>query len=247
MKAEERKHLKENEFQTWLSRLWASMMSGSTLNTIIWCAILLGLALLLGWRYFSRVSYENQSAMWYALDNAGSVDALNAIIKENKDNAIARVARFHLARYQMQDALNRLSAPNPKDRVAAADELEAARDAYKELIKQSAKDPAMLEEAMMNVAKAEETLASVPKADSETTMRGSLDEALRLYRELAAKFPKSYLGEQAAARAKTIEDHRTQIEGFYITLSKEHGQPPAAKPLELPPPPAAPPASPPQK
>jgi hypothetical protein len=226
MKAEERKHLKENEFQTWISRAWKSITSGSTMNTVVWSVILIALVLAIGWRYYSSSTFVTRSAMWYALDNATTVDALNAIIKENKGGVVGRIARFDLARYQMQDALARLAGPNHAERATAADDLQTARDSYRELAKESGSEPALVQEAMMNVAKAEETLSGVPKANSEKEMRGTLAQAVTLYQELASKYPKSYLGEQAAARAKEIDDHRTQIEAFYIGLSKEHGQPP---------------------
>lgn len=240
MKAEERKHLKDNEFQDWLGRTWRAIMSGSTVNTVIWSAILVGLVVLLGWRYYSNTSFAARSAMWTALENATTPDALNAIIKEGKGTPVGRVARFHLARYQLQDAQNRLAGPNPNDRGTAADDLVNARDNYRDLVKENPNEPTLAEEAMLNIAKAEETLAGVPKAGSETEMRGSLDQAVVLYKELATKFPKSYLGQQGARRAKEIEDHKTQIAAFYSALAKEHGKPPEIKAPELPKPPDAP-------
>lgn len=240
MKAEERKHLKENEFQEWLGRTWRSVMSGSTVNTVIWSVILVGLVVLLGWRYYSSTAVAARSALWTALESATTPDALNAIIKEGKGSQVSRVARFHLARYQLQDAQNRLAGPNPADRATAADDMVSARDNYRDLVKENPSEPTLAEEAMMNIAKAEETLAGVPKSDSETEMRGTLDQAVVLYKELAAKFPKSYLGQQAALRAKEIDDHKTQITAFYTALAKEHGKPPEIKLPELPKPPDAP-------
>lgn len=240
MKAEERKHLKENDFQEWVGRTWRSIMSGSTINTIIWSAVLVGLVVLLGWRYYSNTAFAARSAMWTALENANTPDALNAIIKEGKGTSVGRVARFHLARYQLQDAQSRLAGPNPNDRGTAADDLVAARDSYRDLVKENPGEPTLTEEAMLNIAKAEETLAGVPKAGSETEMRGSLDQAVVLYNELATKFPKSYMGQFAAKRAREIEDHKTQITAFYNALSKEHAKPPELKAPELPKPPDAP-------
>src|SRR5262245_8484938 len=184
MKAEERKHLKENEFQTWLGRAWKTISSGSTANTIVWSVILIGLVLAIGWRYYSRATFESRSAAWYSLDNATTVDALNAIIKEYKSDVVGRIARFDLARYQMQDSLSRLAGPNFAERQTAADDLQAARDTYRELAKESGSDPTLAQEAMMNVAKAEETLSTVPRADSDSEMRGSLAQAIALYQEL---------------------------------------------------------------
>ena len=45
MKAEERKHLHQNEFATGLKNAWQTIASGSTVNTIVWGVILLGLVL----------------------------------------------------------------------------------------------------------------------------------------------------------------------------------------------------------
>lgn len=246
MKAEERKHLKENAFQAWIGRAWKSITSGSTGNTIIWSVILIGLVGIIGWRYYSNAAFLARSAAWSALDNATTIDALKAIIAENKNSTVGRVARYHLARFQAQDSLNRLAGPNLPERVAAADELQSARDAYRELSKDGGVEPTLTQEAMMNVAKAEETLSGVPKADSDTEMRGSLSQAVQQYQELASKYPNSFLGGQAAARAKQIEDHRTQIEAFYIALAKEHGKPAPPPPPPDPPKPEPPKTDPPK-
>ena len=244
MKAEERKHLKENEFQEWLARSWRAITSGSTANTIVWSAILVVLLGLIGWKYYSSASLLSRSELWYDLDKANTIDALNKIIKENKDKAVTRVARFHLARYEMQDALTRLAGPILDDRRKAAKDLEDARDAYRDLAKETSGDATLAEESLMNVAKAEETLAAVPKADNESEMRGSLAQAVALYQDVAKRFPESFLGKQAAARAKEIDDHRTQFEAFCIALSKEFGKKEMAKPdlkgPELPMPPETP-------
>jgi hypothetical protein len=237
MKAEERKHLKDNAFQDWLGRAWRSITSGSTANTIVWSAILIGLLGLIGWRYYSDASRVNQSALWYELDSASTVDALNAIIQGNKGTAAARIARFHLARSQAQDAMLRLAGPSATDRAAAADELQSARDDYRGLIQENRSEPILAQEAMINVAKAEETLASVPKSGSETEMRGSLDHAIVLYQDLAKRFPKSFLGEAASKRAQEIFDHRSQFEAFNIAMAKVQGVPttPELPPLPTPP------------
>jgi hypothetical protein len=232
MKAEERKHLKENELQTWISRAWQSVTSGSTANTIVWAVILVGLLLAIGWRYYSKTMFTSRSNMWYALDNASSSEALKDIAKENKGSSVGRVARFDLARFQLQDALSRLDSPTLADRQSAADDLQSVRDLYRELSDDKGLEQSLIQEAMMNVAKAEETLAGVPKADNEVQMRGSLSQAVTLYQALASKYSNSYLGGLAATRAKDIDDHRTQIEAFYMGLSKDLGKP--APPPDLP-------------
>ena len=67
----------------------------------------------------------------------------------------------------------------------------------------------------MGAAKAEEVLAAVPKADDPTKPRGSLEDALKSYQDLADKYPASYLGKQAAKRVRELSDHESQVRGFY--------------------------------
>jgi hypothetical protein len=243
MKAEERKHLKENELASRLGSAWQTIASGSTVNTIIWGVILLGLVLAVGWRYYADSAYRTRSALWTELANATSEEALQQIIKDHPGTITARIARFHLARFLMQDSLARLAGPNSEDRKKAADALDKVRTLYGELAREPNDEPTLTQEAMMGVAKAEETLASVPKANSEREVRGSIEEAIKAYRALADKYPDSFLGKQADKRARELTDHRTQVEAFYITLTKEHGKPPplpTPPPLPVPPPPAIP-------
>ena len=83
MKAEERRHLKENELAERLGRFWRTLASGSTLNTIIWGVILVGLALAIGWRYYSDAKFRGTSAEWAAVEDAVSADDLQKIIKDH--------------------------------------------------------------------------------------------------------------------------------------------------------------------
>jgi len=241
MKADERKHLKENELAARLGNVWQTLASGSTTNTIIWGVILLGLVLAVGWRYYSDASFRSRSALWSQLEIASDVDKLRLLIKEHPGTAAARVARFHLARSLMEDARRRLAGPNDEDRRKAADDLETVRKEYTELAGESEVEPLLNQEALLGVAKAEETLASVPKADNEKEVRGSLQEARAAYEKLAKKYPTSFMGEQAAKRAKELNDHLLQVQAFYIALTKEHGKPPAPPPLPTPAPPVPPP------
>jgi hypothetical protein len=232
MKAEERRHLKENELAERLGRAWRTLASGSTLNTIIWGAILVGLALAIGWRYYSASQFRGTSAEWTAVEDAASADELREIIKKHAGTAAARIASFHLTRYQMNAALSRVAGTGGSERTKAADELVEVRDRYAALAKE-AKEPELIQEALMGVAKAEEVLAAVPKADNAKQPRGSLDEAEKEYKELAKRYPDSYLGKQAAKRAAELADHKSQIRGFYDGLMEAHSP-------DKPPPPLVP-------
>jgi hypothetical protein len=224
MKADERKHLKENELASKLSHTWQALASGSTTNTIIWGVILLGLVLAVGWRYYSDASYRSNSALWSQLAIASDNNALRQIINEYPGKPATRIARYHLARSLMQESRGRLAGPNAADRKDAADDLVKARDLYAELARERSDEPTLTQEALMGVAKAEEILASVPKADNDIGVRGSLDEAIKAYEQVATKYPNSFYGEQASKRAKELRDDRSQVEAFYAALAKENAK-----------------------
>jgi hypothetical protein len=221
MKAEERRHLKENELAERLGRFWRTLASGSTLNTVIWGVILVGLALAIGWRYYSDAKFRGTSAEWTAVEDAASADDLQKIIKDHQGTPAARVAKFHLTRHQMYQALSRVAGTSSAERTKAADELTEVRNRYAELAKE-AKEPELIQESLMGVAKAEEVLAAIPKPDNPKKARGSLDEALKAYKELAGRYPESYFGKQATKRVQEFDDHKSQIEGFYLGLMEAH-------------------------
>jgi hypothetical protein len=230
MKAEERKHLKENELAERLGRLWRALASGSTINSIIWGVILCGLAVLIGWRYYSNATFQTRSEEWTAVERADRTTDLEKIINDHPGTVVARTARFHLNRYLMDQALAHIANPTSAERLKAANSLEEIRNSYLELSKASIGEPELIQETLMQVAKADEVLAAVPKEGSAITPRESLDTAQKAYEELATRYPDSFLGKRAAARAQDLDDHKTQIRAFYDGLMEVHAAPPAAPP-----------------
>jgi hypothetical protein len=236
MKADERKHLKENDLADRLGRFWRALASGSTTNTIIWGVILVGLALAIGWRYYADATFRTRSAEWAAVEHAGSVAELEKIITDHPGSVVARIARLHLSRYQMDLALAHIAGPTSDERIKAADSLAEIRGNYAALAKEATDEPELIQESLMQIAKADEVLAAVPKADNPREPRESLDTAQKAYEELAKRYPDTYLGKQAAQRAQELDDHKTQIRAFYDNLLEAHGK--------LPAPPSLPPAEP---
>lgn|SRR5262245_27630747 len=239
MKAEERKQLERNELATRLNTAWQGLSSNSTTVTIIWSVILIGLVALIGYRYYARSSAETRSDLWSRLDRAADVSELEKIIKDHPNTEAGRIAKFHLSRFQLQDALTRLASTTNDEKLKAAGDVEKARDRYAELAKESARESLLTQEAMMEVAKAEEVLAGVPTEKDQHVMRGSLEKALEAYDALAKKYPQAFLGEKAAKRSTEIRERLAQIEGFYVSLSKVQGK------TETPPAPPAPTLTPP--
>ena len=204
MKAEKRKELERNELAARLNTAWQGLTSNSTTVTVIWSVILIGLVALIGYRYYARSSAETRSELWSRLDRSAEVSELEKMAKDHANTEAGRIAKFHLSRFQLQDALTRLASTTNDEKLKAAEEIEKARDRYAELAKESTREPLLAQEAMMEVAKAEEVLAGVPTEKDLNVMRGSLDKALEGYDALAKKYPQSVLGEKAALVAITV-------------------------------------------
>lgn len=234
MKAEERKHLKENELAERVKGFWSRFSSGSTTANIVFGAILLALALVIGWRYYSNHALAQRSQQWTELEQAESISALEKIIKDNPGTLVARTAKFDLSRVQLRDSLMKVASENSSERTAAADTLSAVRSRYAELAKESVESPQLVQESMMEVAKIEEILSGIPKADAPNTPRGTLDAAMEAYDALAKKYPESYLGKQAAKRYQDLSDHKFTVRAFYDSLMEVHGKPVAAPGPALP-------------
>jgi hypothetical protein len=233
MKAEQRHKLEQNELSKRLGKVWQAVNSGSTTATVVWGVILLILVVAIGWRYYSRTTNDTRSRLWYELDVATNVEDLKKVADEAKGSTVGRVAKFHQARVLMQDGMSKLTSANADDRVKAADNLEEARKLYTELASE-AELPTLTQEAMMESAKAEEILASVPKADDPNAMRGSLETAMAGYEALAKKYPDSMQGQKASLRAADLHDHGSEVKALYTALSKDHGK--VATPMLTPPP-----------
>lgn len=240
MKADERKHLEENELQHWLTDAWSSVTSGSTVNTIIWGLVVLGLVLYIGWRQYANTTAKTRSASWEAFELADSPPKLESVVQEYPETTAARMANFNLSRVQMQDAMTRVAGPIRAENTQAADMLEKVKKRYLDLAKDSADEPSLVQEALTNAAKIEETLCGLPKEADKSQPRGSLDAAVKLYDELAKRYPKAFLGERAAARSKEIADRRPAFDALYRSILKEIAPPPAPPAPTLPPTPIVP-------
>ena len=106
------------------------------------------------------------------------------------------------------------------DRDKAMEDLEEARTLYERLIPECGDDPLLKQEALFGAAQAEEALVGVPKDGNTETSLGSLDKAAKLYGQLAKEAPDSFLGKQAAARAKQLEENKADVQKFYTELNK---------------------------
>jgi hypothetical protein len=220
MKADHRKHLEQNELAGRLARWWKGTGESRTSSTtwgIVGAALLI-VVLVIAWRYYSESDSRAQAKVWPQLDGSPSESDLKSIVESNRGTPVGRIAKAQLARVQLNDGLNKLCSRDERSKAIAS--VEDARTAYRELIN-DAKDDVLLErEAMLSVAQAEEALVGIPKSDSPTESRGSLDKALELYEQAAQKFDKTPQGTVAAARAKDIRENKAKIQQMYDELNQ---------------------------
>lgn len=225
MKAEERKHLQRNELETRLKSAWTGMSSDSKTSNRVWTIVLAVFTAIILWALYSRYRTTSQSDLWVRLDLASDVPTLEKIVKEYGKTTQGEVARFHIARVKAAEGMLQIGKPgNGDERVAAANALEEARTVYAELAKVTSLPTEMTEEALVELGRLEEILASVPTATDASKMRGSLDAAKSYYDQLISKYPNSFYAAQATKRADDIKTRKAEIESLNKTMAEIHGK-----------------------
>jgi hypothetical protein len=227
MKAEHRKELQTNVLADSLGRFVKNVKSGTKSSSLIyWILAALVLAVVVGWFIYRGYSSRSRSELWTKLDEAAStanLEKLGSIAEQSRGTKAARTARFQIARIQLEQGLNTLGSE--QRRAEALKNIEDARTLYSELIQDTNDAPLLRQEAMMGVAKAEESLIGIPKADAPNEMRGTLAQALKYYESLENATPESFQTKAAKKRADELRNNGTQIESFYTELNKRFIKP----------------------
>jgi tetratricopeptide (TPR) repeat protein len=220
MKAEHRKELQTNVLADSIGRFWLSLKAAPSSTTIaIWVFILLAVGLVVLWQYWYRANLATNSAVWVKVENAASLEDLNAIIAKDPNSRPARTARFLKARLLLRQGLEQLCGTFEKEREEALTKVKEAGELYQKLAVESTDNRLLMQEAWLGTAVAKET-------------QGDLKEALEDYRKVAAEKPESDITKKAAEHAERLAQGDTKIEEFYARLKELNN------PKPLPPPPA---------
>lgn len=226
MKAEHRHELHTNLLADRMGRLVKGMKSApSTTSTYVWVFLIVAVVAVIAWQYYSRSTYTAQSALWMDLSDAtheamGGPAKLVKISQEARGSLPGRTARYQLTRMDFHSAQRDLTSVAAPERADAVRRLKEVRERYAQLLKESSDSPVLSQEAMMGIAKAEESLIGVTDSEKPEETLGSLAKALEDYKALAKKFPESVLGRAAAKRAEEIEAKGPEIEKFYAELNQ---------------------------
>jgi len=226
MKAEHRKELQTNTLADHIGKFIQGLKEkpGQT-NYIILGFVVLAAGSIIAWLYFRSERAKSNSAQWEQVAEATDAEDLQALIDKHKDTPAGREARLMRARTDMAQGLAALytfdplqkddsAAPkkaNPREtqqigRTEAAAKLNAAVKQFEELAPEFGDVPLLAQQCYLNAATIQVTL-------------GNYEEGLKLYHELAKKYPKSKNGEQAEKLAKKLEEDREPMATFYKEIA----------------------------
>ena len=217
MKAEHRKELQTNSLASYLARAIDHLKSGHTTTIILGIAVAVVL-LYAAWRYFGGRGASSSTQLWIKLDQITADDQLKPFADAYPGTTQGRTAKFWEARALSQRGPEKLG--NPDERAKAVQDLIKARELYQELAPLCRAEPILQQEAMMGVARAEESLIGVPDPADPKQPAGTLDRAVAYYEELAVKFPESAQGKAARQRADDLKKNPEKIQSFYAKLNK---------------------------
>lgn len=223
MKAEHRHQLHTNALADSLGRMVKGMKTAPKSTSLaIWLGIGALVVILVAWQVYRITASERVSTEWLKLDEATQA-MLNTegsyvrVVDDYPGSMASRSARFQIARGRIQAGEQNLT--NFLMRNDAIKALMSAREIYALLASESSDTPILMEEALMAVAKVDESLIAVPNPDKTSEVCSTIDKAREAYLALAQKYPDSPNGKAAANRAQELEKNRAQWEKFYAQLN----------------------------
>jgi hypothetical protein len=164
MKAQKRHELHTNFLADRLGRILQSMKGGnrSTASVLGWTFLILALATYALWQYSEWASQGRRSEQWMVLSGAvhdfrEGNEKLSKLAVSQRGTIPGRTARFEVARLDLQQGEEELRL----SRSEGIKNLVEARKLYKELSGECVDCPILAQEALMGIAKAEESLIGI--------------------------------------------------------------------------------------
>ena len=195
MKTERRHELQTNDLATWLGEAikTTEKYSRAIMATIVAAIVLIGL-----YFYQSRQSAAREAKVWNAYFRAfdvGGPKEMEEIAVKQGDTLAGRWARLSLADTQLAQGASQLF----DNKATAIESLQKAADNYSQL-KQTAREPGVLELATLGLARTYEA-------------QGKLEPARSEYKLFLSKYPSSAFAELAQGRLTDLE--RKSTKEFY--------------------------------
>ncbi len=237
MNAEEKKH-PTNALAAGLERLW-TQIKGRRLY--VYGGITVFVVAVVVLVYVLRRNVREADALrWRELDSANTEEKLKELIQSDKQKGkiTQTLAKLDLSRiYTYDRGINQLGTTMTSEFDKAITELEAGREYYLDAVNGLKDNPMLVQEAWISLARVEEILSRVPKADSEASKaveyRGSIAAAIDYYKKAAAIHPTSAASKKYAKQAEDMEAEKEKIAELYQLLYKFGHVPARSNPHEF--------------
>ena len=233
MKAEERKEIETNSLVHAVQKL-RERMTGRTLYYVAGVAALVIGGILL-YRYLTGERSKTRDAALLQLISADTPEKLKQGMEDYRGTVPGSLFKLHLARhYLLNEGLPKLGTDNSDDRKKAANAVAEARTYYLDLTGELKEkdDRALVQEAWLGAAQAEEALVGLPTAEGGTDSRGSADKVIEYFEKAAAVFPDTEFGKRYKAHADKIKANKDQFVATQKAIYKPReviSLPPAGK------------------
>lgn len=229
MKAEHRKELQTNELADWMGRKLDTLKTDKrSWTTGLVIVLLVGGAI--GASVYFLKGTSGSSLLWGKLSIASDKRDLDAASKEleklaqeNPNTRVGRAAQFEVARIQYQEGVRDLASPDL--RPGALTKLQKARELYEQLASECKDAPQLSQEALMWIAKIDETLINATRPEKPGEKLSDIDRAIQAYQKLGQLTPETFQTKAATERAKLLQDKRADFEAFYSKLNEAAAKP----------------------
>jgi tetratricopeptide (TPR) repeat protein len=197
MKAEHRKELETNKLADTVGGFVQSFKEGPSKNAIIYGSIIgVAFVLLIIYWWVAGNAAANSSSRWLQLEQINDRGQLEQFTKEYPDTEQGRLARFQLARLDLDQGIRGLGWV---DKTEATKRVRRAAESYEKLAGESGNTPLLAQEALLNAAKGRESL-------------GEYDQAKQLYGRLARDYPQSLKGKYAAEQVEALKTSGPELD-----------------------------------
>jgi tetratricopeptide (TPR) repeat protein len=231
MKAEKRKEIETNSLVLAVQRL-RKHTSGRTLYYLIGTVALV-IGAILVWNYFAAESRHARDAILLQLASADTPEKLKEGMEAHRGTVYGSLFKLQLARHKLlNEGLPRLGTDDRVSRTQAAAAVEQARTYYLELTGELKEkdEPALVQEAWLSAAEAEEALVGLPTADGKADSRGNVDKAIEYYEKAAAIFPDADFSKRYKARAEKLRATKDEFVASQKAFYKERESLPFSSP-----------------
>jgi hypothetical protein len=233
MKADQRKEIETNSLVLAVQRM-RERMTGRTIYYVIGTvAVVVGAVLL--YRYLTGERSKTRDAGLLQLVAANTPEKLKQGIEDHRGTLLGSLFKLQLARhYLLDEGLPKLGTDSGEQRKAAANAVAEARTYYLDLTGEfkDKEERALLQEAWLGAAQAEEALVGLPTAEGGTDSRGSADKVIEYYEKAASFFPDTEFSKRYKEHADKIKANKDQ---FVSTQKQIYAPRPAVPGFEPPP------------